>query len=352
MVRSMQTQKQSGMALVLALLVVAIVTAISVELSWRFDLAITRAENRWYGVQANAYLKGAEEFAFMALKFDKEEDNRKGVQVDSLDEFWAAQAAEFPTDEGWVSGRLEDAQARFNINQLRAKVDDKARRSAEIYKHFTAPQRRFIRLLQSVNLGDEESPLYLDSTTAQNITEAVIDWLDNDANVTGFGGAESDFYGQLDPPYTVPNGPMASVTELNLIRGMTPVLYEKLLPLVIALPENQTMNINTAPAELLRTLNRQDDLYPLSIEDGDVLAQNRAGGGYDKVEDFVADAKQFFPDSDNGKNNFVADGLGVFTEYFIFYGETQVGEHIRTSKALLYRNGTEVTTIRRTDANF
>ncbi|WP_232425975.1 type II secretion system minor pseudopilin GspK [Teredinibacter turnerae] len=347
----MQTQKQSGMALVLALLVVAIVTAISVELSWRFDLAITRAENRWYGVQANAYLMGAEEIAYMALKMDKEQDNEsERGQVDTLEEFWSTQAAEFATDEGWLSGRLEDAQGRFNLNQLRAKVDDKARRSAEIYKHFTEPQRRFIRLLQCVNLGDEESPLYLDVTTAQNITEAVIDWLDNDSNVTGFGGAESDFYGQLEPPFSVPNGLMASVTELNLIRGMTPALYEKLLPLVIALPENQPLNVNTVPVEILRTLNRQDDLYPLSIEDGDVFVQNR--GEYKNVEDFVADAKQFFPDSDNGKNNFVADGLGVFTEYFIFYGEIQMGEHVRTSKALLYRNGTEVTTIRRTDANF
>lgn len=345
--------KQEGMALVLALLVVALVTAISVELSWRFDLSLTRAANRWHGVQANAYLRGAEEFAYMALKFDKEEDDKNGEKADTLDEMWASQEAQFPTDEGWLSGKLEDAQGRFNLNQLAQKIQRKEGEDYnETWKQFTEPQRRFIRLLQTINLGDEQSPVFLDEMTSVNITEAVIDWMDGDSTVTGYGGAESDYYGQLDPPYIIPNTLMASVSELNLIRGMTPELYEKLLPLVIALPADKTMNINTIPVELIRTMNSKTLLYPLPLEDATYLLQGRTGGGYENIDDFISVVKDYVPGANEGQNAIDTTGLGISSEYFIFYGETQVGDHIRTSKALLYRSGTDVKTIRRTDAHF
>ncbi|TVZ37273.1 general secretion pathway protein K [Alteromonadaceae bacterium 2753L.S.0a.02] len=345
-------KQQRGVALVLALLVVALVTAIAVELSWRFDLSLVRAENRWYGVQAYAYLQGAEEFAFMALKFDKEEDNKKGVEIDTLDEFWAQQAAQFPTDEGWVSGKLEDAQARFNLNALAAKAQKPQGKFSD-WQKFTAPQRRFIRLLQSINLGEtEDEPVYLDQATAINIVEAIIDWMDVDSEVTGFGGAESDYYGQLEPPFVIPNKPMVSVSELNLIRGMTPELYQKLLPLVIALDAQVPLNINTASVEIIRSFNSKKLFYPLALEDAMDVVQNRSGGGYESVEDFAEDMKQYVPDENNGQSNFDTSGLAVFSSYFLFTGETQVGDHIRTSRALLFRNGTEVSTLRRTDANY
>jgi len=342
-------RRQHGVALVLALLVVALVTAITVELSWRFDLSMIRSANRWHGVQANAYLNGAEELAFMLLREDADKDKQEGKEVDTLYEDWAGNYGQIPTDEGWVRGRLEDAQARFNINLLAKKAPKpNANKSQEPWQKWTAPQRRFIRLLQTLELAEEE---FLDQATAENITEAIMDWIDVDSEVTGFGGAESDYYGQLDIPFVVANKPMVSVSELNVIKGIFPVLYQKLLPLVIALPAEATTNVNTMPLELIRSINSKKVLYPITVEDAMYIFEER-GAGYDDVEMFKSGIVKDVVDSSGNGNNLDTEGLGVNSSYFIFYGDTMVGDIVRESKALFFREGAEVKTLRRSDANF
>ena len=79
------------------------------------------------------------------------------------------------------------------------------------------------------------------------MTESIIDWIDEDNNVTGIGGAETAYYTSLDKPYRPANQLFASVSELRLVKGMTEELYLHLLPLVSALPETDTqINVNTA----------------------------------------------------------------------------------------------------------
>src|SRR5690606_14805629 len=103
------------------------------------------------------------------------------------------------------------------------------------------------------------------------------------------GGAEADYYLGLDPPHPITNGPMTSVSELSLIKGMTPDIYERLLPLVIALPEDVKMNINTLKPELLRALNRKDILQPLEEAEWRALVDERAAAleGYTDVNAFL-----------------------------------------------------------------
>ncbi len=56
--------------------------------------------------------------------------------------------------------------------------------------------------------------------------DAIIDWLDyNDGDAEEPEGAESEFYQGLENPYSCKNGPMTSIEELLLIRGITPELY-------------------------------------------------------------------------------------------------------------------------------
>jgi hypothetical protein len=54
-----------------------------------------------------------------------------------------------------------------------------------------------------------------------DIADAILDWIDEDDETRPFG-AERDYYEQLDPPYTCKNGPLDTVEELLLIRGVTP----------------------------------------------------------------------------------------------------------------------------------
>lgn len=54
----------------------------------------------------------------------------------------------------------------------------------------------------------------------EEYADAILDWVDNDALAREFG-AESDFYEGLAEPYSTANGPLSSLDELLLVRGVT-----------------------------------------------------------------------------------------------------------------------------------
>ncbi len=53
-----------------------------------------------------------------------------------------------------------------------------------------------------------------------DIAAAIVDWLDPDSEAKA-GGAESDYYSSLSPSYRARNGPIESLDELLLVKGMT-----------------------------------------------------------------------------------------------------------------------------------
>ena len=64
--------------------------------------------------------------------------------------------------------------------------------------------------------------LNLPNMTA-DIADAIVDYLDADDTERG-AGAESSYYAGLSPPYQAKNGPLNSVDELLLVKGVTPAL--------------------------------------------------------------------------------------------------------------------------------
>jgi type II secretory pathway component PulK len=56
-----------------------------------------------------------------------------------------------------------------------------------------------------------------------DVANAIVDWIDPDDNPRA-NGAESDYYAGLQPPYKCKNGPLDSLEELLLVRGVTPQL--------------------------------------------------------------------------------------------------------------------------------
>jgi len=337
------------MVLIMALLIVVLVTSVVVAVSWRFTLSMARNENRWHGSQARAYLEGGEQLARKILREDMIESTH-----DHLTEMWAQAGEPLPTDEGWIRGTIEDAHGRFNLNLLTAPLppqQGQQRRNdsaAALQDKFSESQKRFIRLLQAIELEAGPVP----PQTAIEIVEAIQDWLDADSQPSGFGGAEADYYESMDPPFPITNGPMTSVSELSLIKGMTPEIYERLVPLVITLPADAQMNINTLKPELLRALNRKDNLQPLEEAEWQALVDERAAAleGFMDVNTFLSgpNAQHVLGDS----SQFDATGLVVAGNYFIFSAETLVGEQVRRSKTLLFRGNGDVLVVRRTDANF
>lgn len=293
-------RKQKGTVLIIAVFFASVIAAIAARFTGDFQLSVARTEQGLVNAQLQQFFYSVESFAGWVLIQDADDDSNNGRyqkngingNYDHAQEEWT-QELNFPIEEAEVTARLEDAQGRFNLNQLQGRPS--------LYKpagtfsgRFTVAQQRFIRLLQTYP-GDELS--LADATT---ITEAVIDWIDTDDTVTGQGGAENSFYESQDSPYRSANQLFTHVTELRLVKGITRELYDYLQPLVIALPNKEGININTALAPVMRTLNQKGVETPLSEIDVNILLssrpQNNTELAYQSVDGFLAssEANQLF----------------------------------------------------------
>ncbi|MBM3821416.1 MAG: general secretion pathway protein GspK [Verrucomicrobia bacterium] len=64
----------------------------------------------------------------------------------------------------------------------------------------------------------------VDASTFSMIVDSIKDWRDRDDSQS-MAGAESDYYLSLSPPYVAKNGPIGDLTELLLVKGVTPEIF-------------------------------------------------------------------------------------------------------------------------------
>jgi general secretion pathway protein K len=312
---------QRGAALVVALLIVAMVVMLATALSSDFLLMFRRVENQLYSEQAYAYLQGAEELARAALLQDLQRDGDK--RNDNLAEPWAEER-QFPTDYGFIVGRIEDLSGRFDVNSLSGKGTQDGAAEAR-----SAVQNQFIRLLLTLKLAE---PLGLDQ--AQALAEAITDWIDVDDDVNGLGGAESQYYAQAEPMGRPANHAIASPSELMWVKGMTPEIYRALAPLITVWPKTGAMmlNLNTASAQVLRSLGDPKDTQPLSDSEVEYLVQER-----DKEKFFTDPAPVLTSGVLSGKK-IDAGQVGVISNgYFMLHTTTEFQGHRYSLESLLHR---------------
>lgn len=295
--------KQRGAALILALVVVTIVVLLASSLTSDFMVTYKRVENQLLGQQSYAYMRGAEGIARKILI----EDYQANTGKDHRSEGWLNNTVEFPMDQGAIAGTVCDLQARFNVNNLSNRTGQ-----------YSADQKLFIRLLQSLPLEDP-----LDQQAAEDITNAVTDWIDEDDVISSTGGAEDGYYSSIDPPMKTANQIMHSISELRWVKGMTAEILHELAPFIMALPVKTPLNINTAPLVLLRAINEKAALEPLTESQASNLLVDRDGdiegdflqqkGGFDQVEEFVAAHPSVALETDN---------LSVSSDYFLLNTQT------------------------------
>jgi general secretion pathway protein K len=93
---------------------------------------------------------------------------------------------------------------------------------------------------------------------AAGLVDAIRDWIDEDED-TSLTGAESRYYKGLNPPYMPRNGKIATLSELQWVKGMKPEIYEKILPF-ITIDSSGQVNLNTASKPVLVALGISSDL--------------------------------------------------------------------------------------------
>lgn len=75
----------------------------------------------------------------------------------------------------------------------------------------------------ALKASDVEAMLMVFPDMTSEIAESIIDWMDSDTTPMT-SGAENEYYQSLVPAYTAKNGPIDSLDELLLVKGVTPQL--------------------------------------------------------------------------------------------------------------------------------
>lgn len=319
-----RARQPRGAALIVALVVVAIVAILSVTVSSDFLLMFRRVENQMYSEQAYAYLLGAEGVARLALL----KDQKLAPDVDTLVEDWAL-PQKFPTDYGWIAGQLEDMQGRFNLNLL-----TKPPTAGETHSE---QQRLLIRLLQALPLAE---PLALDQ--AEALVDAISDWIDSDDTPSRLSGAESQYYADADPPGRPANRALKSPSELMWVKGMTAEIYRALVPFVTVWPQDSSadsaINLNTAPAVVLRCINEKGNLAPLDPLLTERILEQRKSQGFIKLDVYTGE-ELTAPDV-----NFLAET----SKYFQLTAQTEFQGRRYTLRSVILRDQKNIRVIART----
>lgn len=321
---------ERGTVLVLVLLIVALVAGLSVKFAAQYQLGLARAETRWHGTQARAFLEGTEEVA--KLMFPEADID---TTIDYLGEPWGG---EVPIEDEGVSGfaKMTDATTQFNLNDLARPID--LTKPDGTPERYSESQRRFIRLLQTF------PDLPLDQNQAEVLLAGVVDWIDADENESGSGGAESNFYQGMKEPYRAANALFKSVDELRLVRGFneSPVLVTLLQPFVTVLPvADAGLNINTMDLvgpygkginNLLLCINGSTDLVPMNPADMEQFIASRKEPGFASKEEIKAAWDAMFA----GKP-LDLDGLNTTTKYFWLNSTVQLVDQRRSMRSLMMR---------------
>ena len=299
--------KQEGVALITALMIVAIASIISANISTKLQLDIRRTGNIIASDQAKLYTLAAEELAQRYLL-----DDLKNNQIDDLSEAWA-QPYIFPLDDGTLTATLTDLQSCINLNSL--------------------VNKNAINLVTRTRLEQ----LFTNLSISPQLTQPIIDWIDADVDTTIPDGAEDGYYTGLESPYRSANSNLQSISELGLIKGFED---QKIIAAigenVCAFKNNSVItpiNVNTAPLEVLLSLSSN-----MTEQIAKDIDEHRSQTPFTNINDFrsFGNLATIIPQSNE---------LSVNTNYFMLETNVKIGSHRIKMFSIIHRDASTLTSI-------
>lgn len=291
---------QRGVALVVVLLVVALVSVIATDLSGRLQREIRRSGNIFDYQQAKYYALGAEKFAIAILQ----QDLKDSPERNDLDQAWATEGLYFPVEGGDLTGVIMDLNRCFNVNSLVEKTE----KQTFVVKKEGGPYQTYQRLLGLLSLPS-------------GLADSLGDWLDSNEQLSSADGAEDLEYESLNLAYRAANNLMVDVSELRLVQGYTEDVFKILSPYLCALPETGSLklNINTLDAD-------KPEILAMLIQDfsiataANVLAE-REQSGYDNVDTFWQLDAFAGLEIESG----IRSVVGLDSDYFMLQAQARIG---------------------------
>ena len=326
--------KQQGVALIIVLLIVAIVSVLATEMGSRLQLQIKRASNIKENNQAYWYAMGAEQYARKSIKQLMNEDG----DVIHLEQPWNQEFV-YPIEGGGIQAQLVDMQSCFNLNALRVpKIGSKGTPEG----NSSLPKR----MLAFKRLLDEVEPA-IPSYNIDVLLNSLVDWLDEDDNISDLGAEDSE-YESLQFPYVAANNYMVHNSELRLINGIEVPWLRELLKLVCVLPNDSlfVINVNTVSEKNVAVIAAATGL---SLSDAKSVLRNRASDGYQTTAEFLSQPSI----QAIGLNADEKKWFDVKTEHFILHTKTKYNDATFAMKTLFKVDSSKnVSVIRREFSGF
>lgn len=300
---------EDGIALIITLFIMALMVTAILEFDFYTRINAKTAAN-FRDRQKAYYLAESTIMAARAILNDDVD-----IAVDSLDEMWATVVPSFPVGDGTISASMEDSGRKFNINSLITQVGSTEKfRVNEKNRDFFA--RLFTVLNQKEDLGLNE-----------DVIDAIVDWLDPDDDEMP-NGAEDDYYENLENPYTANNGPMLSLSELRLVKGISFGSYEVLKKYLTVFSNGpglylNRININTAEIEIIEAMSDN-----ITRSDAQQILEARPFKGYKELSESI------------GINAIdIKDFIAYNSRYFLLYAYANFGNITNYVKAVIERTG-------------
>ncbi len=239
-------RNKNGFALILTIMIVSLLVALTIDFNKEMRSDLTEATNFGEAVILDSMARSGFDYCLAVLHEDGLESD-----FDALSEFWADPAvlssgADALFDKGKLRVSIIDHSGRININKLIGETGEYNETQDGLLRKFLS--------LEEFNLNEED---------IGNIIDAIKDWIDRDDEVTRFG-AEKSYYTSLESPYFCRNGPIETLEELLLVRGVTEGLIYggEVQPGILhflTVYGDGKININTADPIVIRSLSDQID---------------------------------------------------------------------------------------------
>jgi general secretion pathway protein K len=192
-----------GVALVMVLWVITILTVVVLEFSFAMRTEVNITKNFKEELQLYAIAQGGVQRAIaeLILKHDaRAQQLRKTMKTEEVTpekKEWVADGRPYPVkfDQGECELRIMSEAGKININ--------------------TISEMTLRKLIGNLGLEVEKRDVVVDS---------ILDWRDPD-DFLRINGAENDYYQSLKEPYRCKNGNLDSIEELLLVKGVTPELF-------------------------------------------------------------------------------------------------------------------------------
>jgi general secretion pathway protein K len=229
-----------GVALIIVLLMVSVITALTIQLNRDTRSEIIGALNLSDGVRLRYIAESGFAVGEALLLADR-------TPFDGLTELWAntemiSLQSEGYFDKGSFKLLIQDEGGKIPVNSLVTGNNYNDSIHLLLHRLLTGPSFR------------------MDERKAAELEDSIKDWIDADEEVTG-SGAEGPYYAGLPTPYTAKNARIDCIEELLMVKGMTRELFYGTAEspglaqcLTVYDVGDGKININTAPKAVLRAL--------------------------------------------------------------------------------------------------